>query len=72
MGVLDRDYTKDKDAANKPRWADVAVPLDVLRREKRTKRLNALVWGLLVIGLLAAAMHDLIVFMANSFIRPTD
>jgi uncharacterized protein YkwD len=56
MGVLDRDYMNDKDAANKPRWADVAVPLDVLKREKRIKRLTSFLWSILVIGLLAAAV----------------
>jgi hypothetical protein len=56
MGVLDRDFMKDKDAANKPRWTDVAVPLDILKREERNQRLTALFWSLLVIGLLAAAV----------------
>lgn len=56
MGVLDRDYMRDKGAAAKPQWADVAVPLHVLKREKRLKLLSAFIWPILVIGLLAAAL----------------
>lgn len=47
---------RDRGSAAKPQWADVAVPLHVLKREKRLKVITAFVWTALVIGLLAAAL----------------